>query len=206
MRVDSARGSLGEPVSLRTKKFTEPGALSSTTPADLPLARTAARLRFDLLASRARCKRHITAGRRAMQEGPEPEIRSLRKISFARSPLEIVQVHTKAGRLPGVRRDSSAPVRQAQPRLTCVVSLTKVVGAQRLHGVERSQRRTARPVPLRPESDRGLLALQRSAGNAAVTHALSVQRVPAQDEADLGGIGARFAVDQYVGVAKRLQG
>ena len=37
------------------KKFTEPVALSSTQPADLPLPRRASRLSFDLLALRARC-------------------------------------------------------------------------------------------------------------------------------------------------------
>jgi hypothetical protein len=58
---------------------------------------------------------------------------------------------------------------------------------------------------VRAESDHGLLLLQRSAGNAAVAQALSVQRAPAKND-DLGGIGARFAVDQYAGVAKRLQG
>src|ERR671937_1555066 len=39
------------------KSFTEPGALSSTASADLPLPRRALRDRFDLLASRARCRR-----------------------------------------------------------------------------------------------------------------------------------------------------
>ena len=96
--------------------------------------------------------------------------------------------------------------REAQPGLTPVVSLTEVVGAQRLHGVERKPRRAARRVAVRPEGDHGLLALQRSAGNAAVARALSVQRAPARGDDDLGGIGARFAVDQYAGVAKRLQG
>src|SRR5437763_275018 len=38
------------------KKFTEPVALSSPQPTDLPLARTTSRLGFDLLAPRARCK------------------------------------------------------------------------------------------------------------------------------------------------------
>jgi hypothetical protein len=49
-----------------------------------------------------------------------------------------------------------------------------------------------------------LLALQRAAGNAAVTQALSVQRAPAKDD-DLGGIGAKFAIGQYVGLAHRVQ-
>ena len=37
------------------KEFTEPVALSSTQPADLPLPRTALGRSFDLLALRARC-------------------------------------------------------------------------------------------------------------------------------------------------------
>ena len=37
------------------KKFTEPVALLSTRPDDLPLPRTASGLSFDLLALRARC-------------------------------------------------------------------------------------------------------------------------------------------------------
>src|SRR5512132_4561332 len=37
------------------KKFTEPVALSSTRPADLPLPRRTVGLSFDLLALRARC-------------------------------------------------------------------------------------------------------------------------------------------------------
>src|SRR5919201_4352184 len=39
------------------KSFTEPGALSSPVSVDLPLPRRALRDRFDLLASRARCRR-----------------------------------------------------------------------------------------------------------------------------------------------------
>jgi hypothetical protein len=39
----------------RPEKFTEPVALSSTQPDDIPLPHTAVRLRFDLLALRARC-------------------------------------------------------------------------------------------------------------------------------------------------------
>src|SRR5262249_17451175 len=49
-----------------------------------------------------------------------------------------------------------------------------------------------------------VMALQRSAGNAAVAQALSVQRAPAPKE-PLTGLGAQFAVDQYVGVAQKLQ-
>ena len=46
-------------------KFAEPVALSSPEPTDLPLARTASRLGFDLLALRARRRKESTsAGRR----------------------------------------------------------------------------------------------------------------------------------------------
>ena len=57
--------SVGSP-ELRTQRrnvgpeFAEPVALSSTTPANFPLARTAARLGFVLLALRARRNRHCT--------------------------------------------------------------------------------------------------------------------------------------------------
>ena len=45
---------------VHSKEFTEPVALSSTRPADLPLPRTAAGLSFDLLALRARCVEEAT--------------------------------------------------------------------------------------------------------------------------------------------------
>jgi hypothetical protein len=78
------------------------------------------------------------------------------------------------------------------------------VGSQRLHGVERKPRRPEAQGAPRPETAHSLMALQRSAGNAAVARALSVQRAPAKED-ELGGIGARFAVDQYAGVAKKLE-
>ena len=49
------------------KKFTEPVALSSTQPADLPLPRRASRLSFDLLALRARCVEETTGEARLGQ-------------------------------------------------------------------------------------------------------------------------------------------
>src|SRR5581483_7548755 len=49
------------------KKFTEPVALSSPEPAGFPLPRTALGLGFDLLALRARCKRHTTTRRGGAQ-------------------------------------------------------------------------------------------------------------------------------------------
>jgi hypothetical protein len=49
-----------------------------------------------------------------------------------------------------------------------------------------------------------LLALQRSAGNAAVAQTLAVQRAPTKRQ-EMSGMGAHFAVEQYVGVAKKLE-
>src|SRR5262249_26705205 len=58
--ADAHDASLGKkrvrPEGLTQKKFTEPVALSSTQPADLPVARMALELSFDLLALRARCR------------------------------------------------------------------------------------------------------------------------------------------------------
>src|SRR5215470_19412021 len=51
------------------KKFTEPVALSSPEPVGFPLPRTAPRPGFDLLALRARCKRHTTRRARPHQGG-----------------------------------------------------------------------------------------------------------------------------------------
>ena len=53
--AQDGRGDRAAP-SAGPKKFTEPVALSSTRPVDLPLPRTASVLSFDLLALRARCK------------------------------------------------------------------------------------------------------------------------------------------------------
>ena len=64
----------------------------------------AARLRFDLLASRARCKRHTTTPAEPLQGGPGTESRILRKISLARPLLDFVQDHTKTGPQPGAAR------------------------------------------------------------------------------------------------------
>jgi hypothetical protein len=66
------------------KKFTEPVALSSTPPGDIPLPRTALRLSFDLVALRARCEGQPTAGRHDRQGGRERVCRSLRSSSSAR--------------------------------------------------------------------------------------------------------------------------
>ena len=61
-----------------TQKFTEPVALSSTLPADLPVARTALELSFDLLALRARCKSESRDRGRTGQEHLSSVPRNLR--------------------------------------------------------------------------------------------------------------------------------
>ena len=69
----------------RPKKFTEPVALSSTRPSDLPLPRTAAGLSFDLLALRARCETQPMAPGRGRQGARIAKYRSLRTLRVARS-------------------------------------------------------------------------------------------------------------------------
>jgi hypothetical protein len=70
--------------SIRDQRFTEPGALSSTAPIDFPpsalrLPRTASGDDFDLLASRARCKKDSTGSARADARVAEREnVRKLR--------------------------------------------------------------------------------------------------------------------------------
>jgi hypothetical protein len=66
------------------KKFTEPVALLSTRPADLPLPRTASGLSFDLLALRARCVEEAMGRAGCGQAGDSPDSRSLRHSSHPR--------------------------------------------------------------------------------------------------------------------------
>jgi hypothetical protein len=61
------------------KDFTEPVALLSTRPSDLPLPRTAARLSFDLLALRARCEAQPMVRFELRQEWRVFECRTLRR-------------------------------------------------------------------------------------------------------------------------------
>jgi hypothetical protein len=61
-----------------SKEFTEPVALLSTRPADVPLPRTAAGLSFNLLALRARCVEEPMVGRRLRQAANPANSRSLR--------------------------------------------------------------------------------------------------------------------------------
>src|SRR5207245_5393003 len=60
------------------QKFTEPGALSSPVPTDLRLPPSALRDGFDLLASRARCRRETRASKDRAQEVREGEVRKVR--------------------------------------------------------------------------------------------------------------------------------
>ena len=66
------------------KRFTEPVALLSTRPSDLPLPRRAARLSFDLLALRARCEvqpmEHSSA-----RQGPPPSNVALCRVLLGRA-------------------------------------------------------------------------------------------------------------------------
>jgi hypothetical protein len=64
-----------------SKKFTEPVALLSTQPADLPLPRTALRRSFNLLALRARCEQELMHSRRDGQDTAERFRRTLRRLS-----------------------------------------------------------------------------------------------------------------------------
>ena len=63
------------------KEFTEPVALLSTQPADLPLPRTALGRSFDLLALRARCEREPTYPAQDGQERLSANDRTLRRFS-----------------------------------------------------------------------------------------------------------------------------
>jgi hypothetical protein len=74
------------------KKFTEPVALLSTQPADLPLPRTALRRSFNLLALRARCEQEPTHARPEGQDSPAPDYRTLRR--FSTEPL--MNMHRRA--------------------------------------------------------------------------------------------------------------
>jgi hypothetical protein len=71
-------------VAAHKKEFTEPVALSSTQPDDLPLPRTTFGLSFDLLALRARCVEEARACRRPGQGGYTVRSRNLRRSSLRR--------------------------------------------------------------------------------------------------------------------------
>jgi hypothetical protein len=74
-----AEAALGDLEKRTEKEFTEPVALLSTRPSDLPLPRTAARLSFDLLALRARCEAQPMVRFEHRQEWRVFECRTLRR-------------------------------------------------------------------------------------------------------------------------------
>ena len=72
------RGRNCDPRLLDHKKFSEPGALSSSDPTNFRLPPTASRIGLDLLASRARCKGEATGSTGERQERRRSRLRKLR--------------------------------------------------------------------------------------------------------------------------------
>ncbi len=103
-----------------TKKFSEPGALSSPDPTNFRLPPTAYRIGLDLLASRARCKREATASRRERQDRSERRGRKLRLFLYAMACLRIASDALAAmfggGPRPGRRRRWAAGNRKSMLR------------------------------------------------------------------------------------------
>ena len=87
------------------KEFTEPVALLSTRPADLPLPRTALGRSFDLLAVRARCVEEAMGGSRPGQGRSSSDWRSLRRTSCSRHPPDVDR------RREGGRRGQGQPAK-----------------------------------------------------------------------------------------------
>ena len=77
----SSRPTSGRSALRAQREFTEPEALLSTRPADLPLPRRTVGLSFDLLALRARCVAETMDGSRPGQDRRESDSRSLRSSS-----------------------------------------------------------------------------------------------------------------------------
>ena len=92
--------------SLLDQRFAEPVTLSSTSPVDFPLPRTALRRGFVLLALRARRKRQPSGQDRSVQGHPEAPSRSLR--AFSLRPFRARTGGRRVGR-PG-------PARAGPPR------------------------------------------------------------------------------------------
>ena len=125
-RRESRSHGRGSGASQTKKKFTEPVALLSTQPADLPLPRTAGRQSFNLLALRARCEQEPTHPSREGQDGPARDYRTLRRFSSrasdARTPApipasvpspDLVRWDT----IGSIRLTRSRPVRRGRPHL-----------------------------------------------------------------------------------------
>jgi len=87
----------------RQEKFTEPVALLSTQPADLPLPRRALGRSFNLLALRARCEQEAMHSRLEGQDTPARYYRSLRRFQVARCSIVLI-------RLPDVLADVMAAI------------------------------------------------------------------------------------------------
>src|SRR5215470_14413646 len=79
------------------KKFTEPVALSSPEPVGFPLPRTAPRPGFDLLALRARCKRHTTRPAKPHQEGENRKACYLHIFRFDRADKRFLLLALETG-------------------------------------------------------------------------------------------------------------
>src|SRR5579884_2891930 len=79
------------------QKFTEPVALSSTSPENLRLPPTALRSGFGLLALRARCKGEANGARRWIQGPRNGAARNLRMNSFA-TPAAAIRAARSKGR------------------------------------------------------------------------------------------------------------
>jgi hypothetical protein len=95
------------------RKFTEPVALLSTRPADLPLPRTAVRRSFNLLALRARCEQEPTHASLEGQDGPARDYRTLRR--FSNRASERLPCFAGTMSSPSHRRGCSQPPGQGTP-------------------------------------------------------------------------------------------
>ncbi len=120
LRVSSAPRSRDQ-AGVPEKKFTEPVALSSTRPTDLPLPRRAFRLSFGLLALRARCKEEPRRWDAEGQARGLSDSRILQPSSLARP------ARRQERRQPGGQRLPSSRLRFHQVvgwrlRETCVTS------------------------------------------------------------------------------------
>jgi hypothetical protein len=95
--IDAGRPQMHWSDPIPDQEFAEPVALSSAEPADLPLARTAARLRFDLLTPRARRKQQPTEAAGHTQEGTGRKRAQIARCSSAAAGLDITPILVHAG-------------------------------------------------------------------------------------------------------------
>src|SRR6267378_2253967 len=108
------------------KKFTEPVALSSTSPVNLRLPPTALGSGFGLLALRARCKGEGTASAGGPQGGRRRERCNLRKVLEAQRELAVraacskgdrTKIHRAGGAFVHLSREPSASAYGTRERL-----------------------------------------------------------------------------------------